>query len=270
MSNRKTARPSARQYLAAGVTGSAMVGIGVLLACPPGAPSPTTADIQLATWGTPLPLTPVEDEWWLDLIGSSATPNSPTLAAVAVSNLDLPCGLICNGAAGTEDHPDGQAGGLLIGNGGNGWDSTTAGVAGGRGGNGGFFIGDGGNGGFGADAEYGAEGKTDATAGGDGGRAFLFGNGGWGGEGGFDNNFLDSDTAEENDAFGAAGGKGGLGGCFGDGGVGGVGGFAFSVNGSATGGEGGEGGAASCRLCGRRRYRRRSGRLRRRRQGHRR
>ena len=83
----------------------------------------TTADIQLATWGTPLPLTPVEDEWWLDLIGSSATPNSPTLAAVAVSNLDLPCGLICNGAAGTEDHPDGQAGGLLIGNGGNGWDS---------------------------------------------------------------------------------------------------------------------------------------------------
>ena len=195
--------------------------------------------------GTPLPLAPIEDEWWLDLIGSSAAPNAPALAAAAISNLDLPCGLICNGADGTEEHPDGQAGGLLIGNGGDGWDSDTAGVAGGRGGNGGLLIGDGGNGGYGADAPYEAGAKTDATAGGDGGQAgLLFGNGGWGGEGGDDNNFLDSETADENDAFGAAGGKGGHGGYFGDGGVGGPGGGAFSTNGSATGGEGGEGGGA--------------------------
>ena len=195
--------------------------------------------------GTPLPLAPIEDQWWLDLIGSSAAPDAPALAAAAISNLDLPCGLICNGADGTEEHPDGQAGGLLIGNGGNGWDSDTAGVAGGRGGNGGLLIGDGGNGGYGADALYEAGVKTDATAGGDGGRAgLLFGNGGWGGEGGYDNNFLDSETADENDAFGAAGGKGGQGGFFGDGGVGGTGGFAFSAKGSATGGEGGEGGGA--------------------------
>src|ERR1700742_2999684 len=80
--------------------------------------------------------------------------------------LDGPCGLICNGAAGTAAHPNGQAGGILFGNGGGGWSSGVAGVAGGRGGDGGLF-GNGGNGGAGG---LGA-------AGGDGGNAALFGNG---------------------------------------------------------------------------------------------
>ena len=151
---------SPRQYLAAGVSGSMMVGIGLLLASSPGAPTSVTANVQLASVGAPLPLTPgSDDEWWLDLIGSGGAPSNTTLAAAAaISNLDLPCGLVCNGADGTEEHPDGQAGGLLIGNGGNGWDSDTAGVAGGNGGAAGFFVGNGGNGGYGADALYEARG----------------------------------------------------------------------------------------------------------------
>jgi hypothetical protein len=42
------------------------------------------------------------------------------------------------GADGTADNPNGQDGGLLFGNGGAGWTSTTAGVGGGNGGNGGL------------------------------------------------------------------------------------------------------------------------------------
>ena len=39
-------RMAARQYVTTGVTGAAMVGIGVLLAAPPGAPAPTTAEVE--------------------------------------------------------------------------------------------------------------------------------------------------------------------------------------------------------------------------------
>lgn len=42
--------------------------------------------------------------------------------------------LIGDGANGTAENPDGQNGGLLFGNGGNGFTQTTAGVAGGNGG----------------------------------------------------------------------------------------------------------------------------------------
>ncbi|MCV7078028.1 PE family protein, partial [Mycobacterium szulgai] len=56
--------------------------------------------------------------------------------------------LIGDGAAGTASNPNGGAGGLLYGNGGHGWDSTTAKVAGGRGGDAGL-IGAGGAGGTG-------------------------------------------------------------------------------------------------------------------------
>ena len=55
-----------------------------------------------------------------------------------------------NGADGTADHPDGFNGGIFFGNGGNGYTSTTPGVAAGNGGAGGFFFGNGGNGGNGA------------------------------------------------------------------------------------------------------------------------
>ncbi|MDQ2628586.1 MAG: hypothetical protein M3Y90_16530, partial [Actinomycetota bacterium] len=44
------------------------------------------------------------------------------------------CGIICDGADGTADNPDGQGGGLFFGDGGAGWSSTEAGVAGGNGG----------------------------------------------------------------------------------------------------------------------------------------
>ena len=47
---RKTASAmSVCQYLAAGVTGTAMVGLGVLLTVPPDKPAPTTAEVKLAT-----------------------------------------------------------------------------------------------------------------------------------------------------------------------------------------------------------------------------
>ncbi|AMC61163.1 PE-PGRS family protein PE_PGRS52 [Mycobacterium tuberculosis variant microti] len=51
--------------------------------------------------------------------------------------------LIGDGANGTAENPDGQNGGLLFGNGGNGFTQTTAGVAGGNGGSAGL-IGNGG------------------------------------------------------------------------------------------------------------------------------
>ena len=59
--------------------------------------------------------------------------------------------LIGNGAAGTAADPTGGAGGLLLGDGGAGYDETTAGVAGGDGGAAGL-IGDGGAGGSGGHA----------------------------------------------------------------------------------------------------------------------
>lgn len=59
------------------------------------------------------------------------------------------CGLICNGADGTETQVNGVSGGWLVGNGGAGWSSTLAGVAGGNGGNGGLLWGNGGIGGAG-------------------------------------------------------------------------------------------------------------------------
>jgi PE family len=56
--------------------------------------------------------------------------------------------LVGDGANGTAASPNGRAGGILYGNGGNGFSETTPGVAGGSGGNAGL-IGNGGNGGAG-------------------------------------------------------------------------------------------------------------------------
>ncbi|KEY14781.1 hypothetical protein IB72_05880, partial [Mycobacterium tuberculosis variant bovis] len=67
--------------------------------------------------------------------------------------------LIGNGADGTAANPNGGAGGLLYGNGGNGFSQTTAGLTGGTGGSAGL-IGNGGNGGAGgAGANGGAGGN---------------------------------------------------------------------------------------------------------------
>jgi endoglycosylceramidase len=80
---------------------------------------------------------------------------------------------IGNGAPGTEADPDGGAAGWLFGDGGTGWNSTEAGVAGGNGGDAGF-IGDGGiggDGGAGANGGDGGAGGSFLGDGGDGGNA---------------------------------------------------------------------------------------------------
>lgn len=104
-----------------------------------------------------------------DLLGAV---NAPTLAL-----LGRP--LIGDGAHGTVSSPNGAAGGLLLGNGGNGYSQTASGVPGGAGGPAGLI----GNGGAGGAGGQGAPGAT----GGDGGRggdAVVIGNGGNGGNGG--------------------------------------------------------------------------------------
>lgn len=130
--------------------------------------------------------------------------------------------LIGDGAAGTAASPNGGAGGLLYGNGGNGYSQTVAG-AGGAGGSAGF-VGNGGAGGTGAAGGAGG-------AGGNGG--WLFGNGGWGGTGG-------ANPA----GAGGSGGAGGVAYLLGTGGNGGAGGLGTgSTYPLGYGGTGGHGGA---------------------------
>ena len=102
--------------------------------------------------------------------------------------------LIGSGAPGTEADPNGGAGGLWLGDGGNGWNSDEAGVAGGNGGDAAGFLGnggEGGNGGAGADGGDGGNGGS------------LFGIGGNGGNAG------DGATADGLPALGGAGGDAG-------------------------------------------------------------
>jgi endoglycosylceramidase len=104
--------------------------------------------------------------------------------------------LIGDGTPGMLDHPDGGDGGLLFGDGGAGYDSTQAGVAGGDGGAAGMF----GTGGAGGDG-------GDGAAGGDGGDGgWLMGIGGDGGDGG---------DGVDPDGLPALGGAGGNAGVFG-------------------------------------------------------
>ncbi len=128
--------------------------------------------------------------------------------------------VIGNGADGTEDHPDGGAGGWLLGDGGKGWNSTLAGSAGGKGGAAGAF----GTGGIGGTGGAGAAGGAGGAGG------WLMGVGGGGGDGG----------------AGAAGGPGGSGGAGGDAvglflGVGGHGGRGGDGSDGGRGGTGGDG-----------------------------
>ncbi|HET9875937.1 MAG TPA: cellulase family glycosylhydrolase [Mycobacterium sp.] len=126
--------------------------------------------------------------------------------------------VIGDGTPGIAHDPTGGAGGWLFGDGGAGWDSTTAGVGGGAGGAAGLF-GDGGAGG---------EGGAGAAGGAGGAGGWLFGDGGAGGAGG----------------DGAHGGDGGDGrGLFGVGGNGGDGGDGAGPHGlPALGGAGGNAG----------------------------
>ena len=244
-------RTSARQYLATGIGGAALVGIGVLLASPPGTPTPlktmtvAAGDVQLVN-GEDC----VAGEAGCDAgFGSAgADPLALQLPALAIRPIIGPGGwLIGDGLDALALDPDceancnGQDGGLLWGNGG-------AGAFGGNGGNAGFLFGNGGAGGAGVDAVYEEEALVSAaTAGGKGGNAgFFLGDGGAGGAGGNDFNDLYADDPADNDATGAAGGAGGRAGFLGGaGGGGGVGGFGISINGNGTGGAGGAGGTAT-------------------------
>ncbi|GFG65260.1 hypothetical protein MKUB_27500 [Mycobacterium kubicae] len=129
--------------------------------------------------------------------------------------------LIGDGAAGTAANPNGGAGGLLFGNGGNGYSPTNGNAGGGAGGPAGFF----GNGGVGGNGFGTGAGGPGGTAG------WLYGWGGPGGTGG---------------ASGGAGGAGGaapgLIGWGGNGGAGGLGAGANVPGGRAYGGPGGASG----------------------------
>ena len=155
---RKTASAmSVCQYLAAGVTGTAMVGVGVLLTVPPDKPAPTTAEVKLAnTEAECVPDTPGCDSAALGAslgVDSFATPGTTAIFFGAIGSggwligdglswdeIDATCTELCNGGNG----------GLFGGSGGDG-------AFGGTGGNAGFFWGSGGDGGDGLDAVYGAD-----------------------------------------------------------------------------------------------------------------
>lgn len=134
--------------------------------------------------------------------------------------------LFGDGANGTAVSPNGQPGGWLWGNGGDGFSPTTG--NGGNGGAGGFFYGNGGNGGSGGLAT----GIGNGGVGGAGGDAGLIGAGGNGGMGG---STFSTGTA----GSGGSGGDGGY--LLGGGGDGGNGGKAVF---GGTGGDGGDGGDA--------------------------
>jgi alkylhydroperoxidase family enzyme len=178
------------------------------------------------------------------------------------------CGLVCDGADGTQAHPNGVSGGWLFGDGGDGWSSTVAGVSGGRGGDGGVLQGNGGKGGNGGVGVNGSAGSTgvnggrgaDGVAAGNGGAGgnagFLFGRGGDGGAGGKGStggagaHGTDAVPAEDDGGPGGAGGTGGSGGAGGAGGkgsmftgLGGNGGAGGAAGAGGAGGYGGTGGA---------------------------
>jgi endoglycosylceramidase len=145
--------------------------------------------------------------------------------------------VIGDGAAGAAAHPTGGAGGWLAGDGGVGWDSTEADVAGGKGGAAGL-LGNGGDGGAGGAGAAGGTGGAGGQLmgiggiGGAGGAGIAGGVGGAGGAGGAATGLM----------FGV-GGRGGDGGDGSDGGRGGNGGNgAFYVGSGGDGGDAGDSG----------------------------
>jgi hypothetical protein len=255
---RRTTRTSARDYVATGVGGAALVGVGLLLATSPDEPEPTPANpaVQLTSFGsvlTPPPLSPATDYWWLGDGGSGLVGTSmnftPTALAAAVNDVTV----FNDFAAFNIFNPIGP-GGWLIGdgldaqvgcvgnacNGGNAgllWGTGGDGLNGGHGGAGGMFFGTGGAGGQGLAGQAGGRG-------GDGG--LFFGTGGTGGQGGTGADGLGGGDDGEEGGNGGAGGNGGLfGGTGGAGGQGGTGGDGFGdgVDPAGHGGDGGDAGA---------------------------
>ena len=164
-------------------------GAGMILAAPTAALLANPAEAQ----AQPIDLTSLTS-----IFGNSGLSGiAGTATGLATPFVNLANGIpilnifISNGANGTADSPDGQPGGLIIGNGGNGFSPTVAvdgfGVSGGNGGAAGFF----GNGGNGGNGTVGiAAGVVEGQAavpggnGGNGGAAGFFGDGGAGGGGG--------------------------------------------------------------------------------------
>ncbi|CAJ1505533.1 hypothetical protein MU0083_003719 [[Mycobacterium] kokjensenii] len=174
-----------------------------------------------------LPLHEMMQDWITSDFGSSVNDVVNFLFAPLTGDA---CGLICNGADGTEGSVDGQTGGLWFGDGGNGWSSDVEGVAGGNGGLAGGWGngGDGGAGGLGADGGNGGHGGE------------MWGNGGNGGAGGNGWNGVDGITAG---ILGADGGDGTAGGAGGNGGMGGsADGAAGALGAAGVDGRGGDGG----------------------------
>ena len=150
-----------------------------------------------------------------------------------VNSLGSSAGLIGNGSSGTQQDVDGDNGGILFGNGGNGYSPIEG--NGGNGGSGGLFGGNGGNGG---DGGIGANGGH----GGNGGTFAYFSNGGNGGNGGTGKI---GTSGTQGVTGGGNGGRGGTGSSGGDGGNGGNAGVfsLFGKGGNAgNGGQGGKGG----------------------------
>ncbi len=158
---KRTPQVSARQFVATGVGGAAMIGVGLLLASPPGTPPPaaSTAAVQLASFDSllaPPPLSPASaNDWWLtedsSLVGPGASAPTPTALAAAISGISFPSlpilGIFIGDGADAPANCTGAAcnggnAGIFFGNGGKG-------ANGGNGGSGGLFFGQGGDGGNG-------------------------------------------------------------------------------------------------------------------------
>lgn len=147
--------------------------------------------------------------------------------------------LIGNGADGTAASPNGQPGGLLYGNGGNGFSQPAgSGLNGGNGGAAGL-IGSGGAGGNGGTAA--AVGGSGGS-GGSGGNAWLWGNGGAAGNGATGANGDGSTPGGSGGTGGLGGNAGLLAGIAGSGGNGGGAGSGLNSMTSSVGGAGGAGG----------------------------
>lgn len=173
---------------------------------------------------------------YVSVEAASANPLLDAINTPTMTLLGRP--LIGDGANGTASHPNGGAGGLLWGNGGNGFSQPAGGGTGGYGGDAGL-VGNGGAGGNGGAANGSG---TGGQGGGGGNGGWLWGNGGKGGTGGLGGTVLPPNNFGGSGGAGGAGGRSGL--FYGNGGDGGDGGPA-GTGPYARGGAGGRGGEAS-------------------------
>ncbi|MGB7507598.1 MAG: hypothetical protein WA965_19460, partial [Mycobacterium sp.] len=170
---KRASRMAVRQYLATGISGAALVGVGVLLSSAQEESATVTAEVQLVSNETLLAQDESQSDPWFFGSGGSNSSSAGLGAVTQVTAMRPAIGpggwLIGDGLDALDLDPDctvncrGGSGGLLSGNGGDG-------AFGGVGGSGGYFFGDGGDGGDGVDAFTDDEGvRVAAVAGGAGG-----------------------------------------------------------------------------------------------------